>query len=204
MRVLIACEFSGIVRSAFAALGHDAWSCDLLPTEIPGQHYQGDVRDLLSQEWGLMIAHPPCTYLSVAANSVWNAPGRAELRQDAADFFMLLVNAPIDRIVVENPVGFMNTAYRHPDQIIHPYFFGERHLKKTCLWLKNLPKLWFWKSDDLFGQRTMTDYPEPIYTDKRGGRSKKRYFTDANHGGHARSRSFISIAREMADQWGNL
>lgn len=201
MNVLVACEYSGIVRSAFAARGHNAWSCDLLPTEIPGQHYQGDARDLLGAQWDLMIAHPPCTYLSLAANHVWHQPGRAEKRQQAFDFFMTFVNAPIPQICIENPVGYPNIAYRKPDQIIHPYFFGERHLKRTCLWLKNLQPLWYWRTDDLFGTRTMTEYPEPISIDNTP-RRKKRYYTDAMHGSAKRSRSFSAIARAMADQWG--
>lgn len=132
-RLLVACEFSGVVRDAFAAVGWDAWSCDLLPTEIPGKHIQGDVLEVLDEGWDLMIAHPPCTYLSYAANGYWHQPGRAEKRDEAMNFFMALVSAPVERICVENPVGLPNTVYRKPDQIIHPYFFGERELKKTCL-----------------------------------------------------------------------
>lgn len=220
MRVLIACEFTGKIRDAFVALGHEAWSCDLLPTETPGNHYQGDVRDILySEKWDLMIAHPPCTYLSRAANRVWNAPGRAEKRQEAFEFFMMFVNAPVAHICIENPVGYANTAYRKPDQTIHPYYFGERQLKRTCLWLIGLPKLWYWPVDDLFGKRTMTDYPEPLYVHVRkpsknykGGEVKKRYFTDAKAivngnkitAAHERSRSFDCIAQAMAQQWGSL
>jgi hypothetical protein len=216
MRVLVACEFTGKTRDAFARLGHDAWSCDLLPSEKTGNHYQGDVRDMLSEHWDLMIAHPPCTYLSRAANRVWNAPGRAELREEAFAFFMQLVNAHVAKICIENPVGYANSAYRKPDQIIHPYYFGERQLKRTCLWLKGLPKLWYWPVDDLFGKRTMTEYPEPLYVHERapsknykGGEVKKRYFTDAKaivNGNkvteaHERSRTFDGIAQAMARQW---
>ena len=203
MKVLVACEFSGVVRDAFIRGGHEAMSCDLLPTDVLGPHYKGDVMDIIGAGWDLMIAHPPCTFLSRAANQVWNAPGRADKRQEAFEFFMMFVNAPIAKICIENPVGYANTAYRKPDQIIHPYYFGERHLKKTCLWLSGLPKIWYWPVDDLFGKRTMTDYPEPIYIDKTP-RKKKRYFTDAAHGGHARSRSFDGIAQAMAQQWGSL
>ena len=217
MRILVACEFSGVIRQAFAANGHDAWSCDLLPSETPGNHIQGDVLAVLNDNWDLMIAHPPCTYLSHAANRVWNALGRAEKRHEAFEFFMNLVNAPIEKICIENPVGYPNSAYRKPDQVLHPYYFGERQLKRTCLWLKNLPPLWHWKEDDLFGKRTMTDYPEPLYIHERkpsknytGGEVKKRYFTDAKKivngnkvdAAHERSRSFVSIARAMAEQWG--
>jgi len=200
MRVLIGCEFSGQIRDQFAARGYDAWSCDLLPSETPGNHYQGDVRDIINDKWDLFIAHPPCTYLSYAGVRVWNAPGREEKRQEAFEFFMWCVNAPVKRKCIENPVGYPNIAYRKPDQIIHPYYFGERHLKKTCLWLIGLPKLWYWPTDDLFGKRTMTEYPKPIYIDKTA-RVKKRYFTDAGHKGHERSRTFNSIAKAMAEQW---
>ena len=176
MKILIACEYSGRVREAFARLGHDAWSCDLLPTEIPGNHLQCDVLEVIdSQKWDMMIAHPPCTYLSYAGMASWNAPGREEKRQEALEFFMKLVNALIPKICVENPVGWPNQKYRRPDQIIHPYYFGERQLKRTCLWLKGLPKIWFWERDDLFGAKTITEYPEATIIQKRrsSGRIKK-------------------------------
>lgn len=119
--------------------------------------------------------------------------------------FMSFVNAPIPRICVENPVGYPNTVYRKPDQIIHPYFFGDKFLKQTCLWLKNLPPLWYWPQDDLFGKRTMTDYPEPIYTTQReDGTIKKRHFTEAKHGGKERSVTFGGVARAMAEQWSQV
>lgn len=213
MRVLIACEFSGIVRDAFTAKGHEAWSCDILPTESPGNHYQCDVREILNEEWDLMIAHPPCKYLSNAGIGYFNvikygekAMNRWRNRIDGFEFFMALVNAPIDRICIENPVGFPNTAYRKPDQIIHPYYFGDKQMKRTCLWLKNLPTLEYQLQDDLFGKATATDKPEPVFTDNTI-RAKKRYFTDAvigysNNHGHERSYTFPSIAQAMADQWG--
>jgi hypothetical protein len=219
MKILVACEFSGKNRDAFAALGHEAWSCDLLPSETEGNHYQGDVRDMLSGNWDLLIAHPPCTYLSYAANGVWNKSGRAQLREEAMQFFMLFVNCNIPKVCIENPVGYPGKVYRKPDQIIHPYYFGERQLKRTCLWLKGLPKLWYWREDDLFGKRTMTDYPEPLYVHERkagkhykGGEVKKRYFTDARkfvngnkvNSAHERSKTFSSIAAAMAQQWGCL
>lgn len=141
MKILVACEFSGVVRDAFAARGHDAWSCDLLPTERPGQHIQGDVLDILGDGWDMMIAHPPCTHLAVSGARYF-AEKRADGRQQAAvDFFMRLVNAPIERVAVENPVCIMSTLYRKPDQIIQPYQFGHPESKKTCLWLRGLPML---------------------------------------------------------------
>lgn len=141
MRVLIACEFSGVVRDAFARRGHDAWSCDLLPSERPGQHLQCNVLDILADGWDLMIAHPPCDHLAVSG-ARWFAAKRADGRQQQGiDFFMQMVGAPIPRIAIENPVGIMSTLYRKPDQTIQPYNFGHDASKTTCLWLANLPPL---------------------------------------------------------------
>ena len=139
MRVLVACEFSGIVRDAFAVRGHDAWSCDLLPTERPGQHICGDVLGVLGDGWDLMIAHPPCTRLAVSG-ARWFRDKQQE-QEEAVEFFMVFVNAPIPRIAVENPVSIMSTRYRKPDQIVQPWWFGHGETKATCLWLKNLPPL---------------------------------------------------------------
>ncbi|MGA1295851.1 MAG: DNA cytosine methyltransferase [Burkholderiaceae bacterium] len=142
MKVLIACEYSGTVRDAFLRLGHDAMSCDLLPTEKPGPHYQGNVLDVISQDWDLMIAHPPCTYLSVSGMH-WTARGLRDpkLTEDALDFVQQLLNAPIPRIALENPVSIISSRIRKPDQIVQPYEYGHDASKKTCLWLKNLPPL---------------------------------------------------------------
>lgn len=141
LRVLVACEYSGTVREAFAARGHDAMSCDLLPTDRPGKHYQGDVRDVLDDGWDLMIAHPPCTYLSVSGIH-WNDRGRGwEKTEKALDFVRLLMGANIPRIALENPVSITSSRIRKPDQIIQPWQFGHDASKATCLWLKNLPPL---------------------------------------------------------------
>lgn len=144
MRVLVACEYSGTVRDAFLRAGHYALSCDLLPCEstASGDHYQGDVRDILDHDWDLMIAHPPCTYLSVSGMH-WTTRGLRDpqLTEDALDFVRLLMNAPIPRIAIENPVSVISTRIRKPDQIIQPWWFGHDASKKTCLWLKNLPPL---------------------------------------------------------------
>jgi hypothetical protein len=144
MRVLVACEYSGTVRDAFLRTGHYALSCDLLPCESPasGDHYQGDVRDILDHDWDLMIAHPPCTYLAVSGMH-WTTRGLRDpqLTEDALDFVRLLMNAPIPRIAIENPVSVISTRIRKPDQIIQPWWFGHDASKKTCLWLKNLPPL---------------------------------------------------------------
>jgi hypothetical protein len=142
MKVLIACEYSGRVRDAFTALGHDAMSCDLLPTDAPGKHYQGDIMDVLDAGWDLMIAHPPCTYLSVSGMH-WTTRGLRDpmLTEDALDFVQLLMDAPIEKIAIENPISVISSRIRKPDQIIQPWMFGENASKKTCLWLKNLPRL---------------------------------------------------------------
>lgn len=140
MKVLVACETSGAVRDAFRALGHDAMSCDILPTDIPGPHYQGDVRDILNNGWDLLIAHPPCTYLC-SSGMHWTTRGLRDpqLTEDALDLVRLLMAAPIPRIAIENPVGCISTHIRPADQYIHPHQFGDDASKKTGLWLKGLP-----------------------------------------------------------------
>lgn len=203
-RVLIACEYSGTVREAFRKRGFDAWSCDLLPTEIPGPHYQCDALKVLADGWDLIIAHPPCQYLSYAANKYWNLPGRAEKREAAFRFFMAMYNAPCGRVAVENPLGYPISAFRKPCQIIEPFYFGDEQRKRTCLWLRGLPKLVHVRQNDLFYKKTHTDPPKPIYVDKSG---KKRYFVDSisgqKNGAHLRSKTFQGIAEAMAAQWGD-
>lgn len=142
MKVLVACEYSGRVRDAFISRGHDAISCDLLPTESPGPHYQGDIRDVLFDDWDLMICHPPCTYLSVSGMH-WTTRGLRDqkLTDDALLFVAMLLSAPIPRIALENPVSIISSKIRKPDQIIQPWWFGDNASKKTCLWLKCLPPL---------------------------------------------------------------
>lgn len=202
-RVLVACEFSATVRDAFRARGFDAWSVDLLPTEgDPRWHIEGDALNVAySQCWDLLIAHPPCTYLSFAANHCWDAPGREELRQEAMAFFLALYNAPVGRVCIENPVGFPNRVFRKPDQTVHPVFFGEAHFKRTCFWLRNLPLLTHRPTDELFGPRTHGQKPEPVYIDKSG---KARHWTEAGNSGHARSKTHPALANAMADQWGHF
>ena len=192
MKVLVACEFSGIVREAFKAKGCDAWSCDLLDTEIPGQHIKGDVLDVLGNGWDLMIAHPPCRYLSYAGNVWMKQPGRKENREVAMGFFMALANAPIGKICIENPPGYPRKAWRLPDQIIHPYHFGHPIRKATCLWLKGLPLL----------THPEVDAPLPCYIDGVTGRN--RHWVDTlspKNRAKNRSRTFQGIADAMADQW---
>ena len=195
-RMLVACEFSGRVRDAFAAQGWDAWSCDLLPTEAPGQHYQCDVREVLNEGWDLMIAHPPCTYLAVSGNRhIPCNPARWGKRYESLMFVWELFSADIKRIAIENPVSVLSTYLRKPDQIVHPYFFGDKEAKKTCLWLKGLPVL------------HATDMVEPEFELRRSKKNKSgfsKYSRTALLGpgkGHQRSITFPGIARAMAEQW---
>jgi hypothetical protein len=190
MKILIACEFSGIVREAFKKKGHYALSCDLLPSETPGEHYQGDVFDVIDGDWDMMIAHPPCTYLTVTANrSFLNNPGRWQKRLDAMMFVYKLMNAGIEKICIENPVGVISTHIRKPEQYIQPYQFGHPESKKTCLWLKNLPKL------------ESTDIVEPEWILRGDG---KRYSPqhEKTRCPKLRSITYQGIANAMAEQWG--
>lgn len=195
MKVLVACEFSGAVRDAFAALGHDAWSCDLMPTERPGQHFQGDVRWILGGKWDLLIAHPPCTYLSRAGARWWKVPGRRELADAAAEFVFGFRDAPIERIAIENPIGQLNQRWRYPDQTIQPWQFGDPYTKATCLWLKNLPPL---MSTVICAERT------PWLPSNTGWNARKGQKTHRGivQGGKDASRTFAGIAAAMAAQWG--
>jgi hypothetical protein len=198
MKILIACEYSGRVRDAFLALGHDAVSCDILPTDVPGPHYQGDVRDILNDGWDMMIAHPPCTYLSVSGMH-WTTRGLRDkqLTEDALDFVRLLLDAPVPRIALENPISVISSRIRKPDQIITPYQFGHDASKKTCLWLKNLPPL------------APTQMIEPRIVD-----GKKRWGNQTDSGQNKlgpsddrwkiRSETYAGIANAMAAQWGAL
>lgn len=203
MKVLIACEYSGVVREAFAKLGHDAMSCDLLPTEQPGNHYQGDVRDVLYENWDMVIAHPPCTFLSVAGNRWFNeerygdkALSRKAERIEAANFFKIFTDINCEKVAIENPIGFMSNAYQKPDQIIHPYFFGDPERKATCLWLKGLEKL------------VSTNIVQPeIITYKNGKGTDSPWHLNslslpAEERRKVRSKTFQGIADAMASQWG--
>jgi hypothetical protein len=185
-RVLVACEFSGVVRNAFTARGFDAWSCDTLPTEAPGNHYQCDVREVLDRDWDLMIAHPPCTYIARSgARWLRERPGRIEKQKQALDFVRLLLDAPIPFIALENPIGAISTHIRKPDQIIHPWQFGHGETKATCLWLKGLPHLA--PTNIVPGRETRIWFMAPSED-----RAKER------------SRTYTGIAEAMANQWGNV
>lgn len=185
MKVLVACELSGVVREAFRAKGHDAVSCDLCPTIIPGPHIQGDVLAILNDGWDLMIAHPPCTYLSRAGARWWKDPERQEKAEEAFRFVMALWEAPIPRIAIENPVGKLNQMWRYPDQTIEPYYFGEPYRKRTCLWLKSLPPLI--STEMVIGATYWID----TGTTRGVARTPR-----------LRSITFVGVARAMADQWG--
>ena len=213
MKVLIACEYSGIVRDAFIKKGHQAVSCDLLPSESDlGEHYQGDVKDILYDGWDLMIAHPPCTYLSVSGARWYYHPedkhlpyderrphpmhpNRRQYQQEALDFVQLLLDAPIDKIAVENPISVISSRIKKPTQIIQPYEYGHPTSKSTCLWLKNLEPL------------QPTDIVEPIWIDVSDGKRMSKFHYDTytlpkEERGKIRSATFPGIAQAMADQWG--
>jgi len=200
-RVLVACEESQAVTIELRRIGIAAWSCDIVPCSggHPEWHIQGDALDHLEDGWDMLIAHPPCTYLSYAGIGHWNKPGRKEKREAAMQFFMEFVNAPVPRIAVENPLGLPNQAYRKPDQVIHPYMFGDSALKRTCLWLKGLPALEWYPTGGLFPSNAV-EPPPPVSIDRNG---KLRHWTDAAvRSQRARSKTFPGIARAMADQWG--
>lgn len=185
MRVLIACEYSGTVRDAFIQSGHDAISCDLLPTELPGPHYQGDVRDVLNYPWDLMIAHPPCTDLSVSGARHFEAKRMDGRQQASVSFFMMLAKSDIPRIAIENPICIMSRLWRKSDQIIQPWQFGHGETKATCLWLKGLPMLKPTNIVDGRDDRIHKMSPSP-------DRWKER------------SRTYPGIAEAMAEQWSNV
>jgi len=206
VKVLIACEYSGAVRDAFIKQGHDAISCDLLPTDRPGPHYQGDVFDIIDQEFDLMVAHPPCTYLAVSGNRwLYNKDKtrneeRWQNRAEGLEFVGRLMDAPIERICIENPVSCISSEIRKPDQIIQPWQFGDEAQKTTCLWLMNLPKL---KPTKIVGKGEFTTF--------KSGKRHPKWYADALAKAKTkaerqklRSQTFQGIADAMADQWGNV
>ena len=195
-KVLVACEYSGVVRDAFRARGHDAWSCDLLPTETEGPHFQDDVMAVINRGWDLMIAHPPCTYLSVSGMH-WTTRGLRDpkLTEDALDFVRELMNAPIKRIAIENPISVISSRIRPPDQIVQPHMFGHDASKKTCLWLKNLPTL----------NATCNIAPRIVNGRQRWGNqtdSGQNRLGPKPDRWKERSRTYEGIAAAMAAQWG--
>ena len=184
MRVLVACEYSGRVRQAFRNLGHDAWSCDLLPSEDGGHHFEGYVEEVIKDfHWDLMIAHPPCTHLAVSGARWFK--DKVNEQQEALQFVNYLMNVPIGKICIENPISIISSKIRKPDQIIQPWMFGHGETKATCLWLKNLPKL------------VPTDIVE-------GREPKVHYMSPGPNRWKERSRTYQGIANAMAEQWGRL
>lgn len=181
MKVLVACEYSGKVRDAFKAKGHDAWSCDLLPTDVEGQHIQGDVFDVLDQGWDMLLAFPPCTNLC-SSGARWFKFKRKE-QAESIEFFMKLANAMVSKIAIENPIGIMSSKWRKPDQIVQPWQHGHGETKATCLWLKGLPKLE--PTNVVSGRKPRVHMMPP---------SKDRW--------KLRSETYTGIAKAMADQWG--
>ncbi|HDY68746.1 hypothetical protein LCGC14_1644260 [marine sediment metagenome] len=182
MKILIACEFSGIVREEFRKRGHDAWSCDLLPTEIKGKHYQGDIRNIIDDMWDMLIGFPPCTHLAVSG-ARWFLEKRLDGSQEKGiDLFMLLASTDISQIAIENPVGIMSTEWRKPDQYIQPWQFGHGETKKTCLWLKGLPLL---RPTNIVEGRESRIHKMPPSKDR----------------GKLRSITYKGFAEAMASQW---
>ena len=208
LNIIVACEYSATVRGAFRARGHNAWSCDLEPCEgDPQWHMQMDVRVALSDAygpWDMMIGHPPCTYLTVTANKWFKdqtprksgalvGAERRAAREEAAEFFMRLADAAIPKVCIENPVGVMSTRWRKPDQIVCPTMFGHKEPKKTCLWLKGLPKL------------TPTDVVEPEYSVTKSGKRIPTWYhmpSPSKQRQKDRNRTFTGLAKAMAEQWG--
>lgn len=185
MKVLIGCEYSGVVRDAFTALGHDAMSCDLLPTDAPGSHYEGDIRDVLDYPWDMAVFHPPCTHQSVSGSRHFEAKRLDGRQQQGVSFSLMLAKCDIPRIALENPVSILSTLWRKPDQIIQPWQFGHGETKATCLWLKGLPML---QATDVVEGRDDRIHKMPPSVDR----------------GKLRSRTYAGIAAAMASQWGGV
>ena len=202
MKVLVACEFSGTVRDAFKAQGHDAWSCDILPSEIPGNHIQDDVLEHLNEEWDLMIAHPPCTH-TAASGARWFPEKRHE-QSKAIQFFTDLYHADIEKVCLEHPVSIISTVFRKPDQYIHPWMFGHGETKKTGLWLKGLPKLepTHIRTKE---QELIIDYVDDVretYHDSVEGRENRIHrMPPSKDRWKLRSITYPGIAEAMATQW---
>jgi hypothetical protein len=205
MRVLLACEESQSVCTEFRERGHEAFSCDLLDCsgEHPEWHIKGDVLEIINQGWDLMIAFPPCTHLAVSGARHFKNKIEDGRQQQGIDFFMKMVNAPINKIAIENPIGIMSSIYRKPDQIIQPYYFGDSFSKSTCLWLKNLQRLTHVKEKDspLFPEmETHVDKGE--FVTFPSGKRMAKWYNEASGNGHVRSKTFSGIAKAMALQWG--
>lgn len=188
MNILVACEYSGRVRKAFRDLGHNAWSCDILPSEDHSPyHFENDVREIITDRWDMIIAHPPCTHLAVSGARWFK--DKQEVQKEAIDFFLFLANYPIKYSCIENPISIMSSKYRKPDQIIQPWMFGDPYTKTTCLWLKNLPKLL---------PTNIVDKGEIVI---HGGKRIPKWYSNREF---SRDKTFEGIAKAMAEQWGEL
>ena len=194
MKILVACEYSGRVRDAFARMGHDAMSCDILPSESPGNHYKGDVKDVVDDDtWGMIVAHPPCTHLSASGARFWKEKKADGRQKQGIDFFMMFANHPCGKVAIENPVGIMSRVYRRPDQYIQPWQYGHNETKKTGLWLKGLPLL------------EPTEIVTPDFITRKGKQYSPIHFLSGKRDrGKIRSITYHGIANAMAAQWGGL
>jgi hypothetical protein len=207
MKILIACEESQAVCIEFRKRGHDAFSCDIqnCSGDYPQWHIFGDVIEQLDKGWDMMIAFPPCTHLAVSGAAWFEQKRNDGRQQQGIEFFMKIVNAPIPKIAIENPIGIMSKIYRKPDQIIHPYYFGDEFQKSTCLWLKNLPKLFHQKKVDLFSDHITHTNPGDFFewVDKKTGRKKRQpmWMFKTIGDGKTRSKTYPGIAKAMAKQW---
>lgn len=208
MKILIACEESDEVRGRFAMMGFDAWSCDLKENRNPfAKHYKGNVLDIINEQWTAMIAFPPCTHLSISGAAWFQEKQKDGRQQEAIEFFMAMINAPIKHIAVENPVGIMSSIYKPPTQIIQPYYFGDEARKRTCLWLKNLPPLYHNRMPNLFDDKVTWVHEGETIQLPNGDRMPK-WYADAwklpkEERSQLRSKTFPGIAQAMAEQWGN-
>lgn len=203
MRILLACEESQAVCLKFREKGHEAFSADILECTggHPEWHIQGDVLEIINQGWDMMIAFPPCTHLAVSGARHFKSKQNDGRQEAGIRFFMQMINAPIDKIAVENPIGIMSSIYKKPSQIIHPYYFGDPYSKSTCLWLKGLPKLMHVKSSPLFPELETHTNSGEFVTFPSGKRMAKWYSAASGKGG-IRSKTFPGIAKAMAEQWG--
>jgi len=204
MKVLVACEESQAVTKELRKLGHQAFSCDILPESggMPEWHIKGDVIKQLNKGWDMMIAFPPCTHLAVSGAKHFDKKRKDGRQQQGIDFFMAMVNAPIHKIAIENPIGIMSNSYRKPDQIIQPYYFGDEYQKTTCLWLKNLPHLYHNAAPNLFDSK-VTHVGKGDFYMSPSGKRLPLWYSKASGNSKTRSKTFPGIAHAMATQWGN-
>lgn len=210
MKILLACEESQAVCLEFRNLGHEAYSADTLECSglHPEWHIQGDVLKIIDEGWDMMIAFPPCTHLAVSGARHFEQKKKDGRQQQGIDFFMKMINAPIPKIAVENPIGIMSTKFRKPNQIIHPYHFGDPYSKSTCLWLKGLPPLLYNKKNENKKQKELAFAGLPNEVDKgefvtfSSGKRMAKWYNEASGNGHLRSKTFPGIAKAMASQWG--